>query len=84
MRGVVVPADIRPDRLRLAIQAAMGWTKMPLYEFRIGGAGWGEPDPDGIHDGPNDAKMAHLAAAPARPTPAARRSVASMASATPG
>ena len=61
MRRIVVPADIRLDRLHLAIQAARGWTNTHLYEFRIGGAGWGEPDPDGIY-GPMDAKKARLAA----------------------
>jgi hypothetical protein len=44
----------------LAIRAAMGWTNSHLYEFRIGGAGWGEPDPDGIYDGPMDAKIGLL------------------------
>ncbi len=44
MRRIVVPADIRLDRLHLAIQAAMGWTNSHLYEFRIGEA-VGEPDP---------------------------------------
>jgi Plasmid pRiA4b ORF-3-like protein len=61
-RRIVVPSDIRLDRLHLAIQAAMGWTNSHLYEFRIGGAGWGEPDPDGIYDGPLDARKARLAA----------------------
>jgi Plasmid pRiA4b ORF-3-like protein len=60
MRRIVVPADIRLDRLHLVIQAAMGWTNSHLYEFRIGGAGWGEPDPDGLYDGPLDAKKARL------------------------
>jgi hypothetical protein len=62
MRRIVVPADIRLDRLHLVIQAAMGWTNSHLYEFRIGGAGWGEPDPDGLHDGPLDAKKGRLSA----------------------
>ena len=62
MRRIVVPSDIRLDRLHLAIHAAMGWTNSHLYEFRFGGAGWGEPDPDGIYDGPQDAKKARLAA----------------------
>ena len=62
MRRIVVPSDIRLDRLHLAIQAAMGWTNSHLYEFRIGGVGWGEPDPDGIYGGPMDAKKARLAA----------------------
>src|SRR5208283_606115 len=62
MRRMVVPSDIRLDRLHLAIQAAMGWTNTHLYEFRIGGAGWGEPDPDGVYDGPLDAKKGRLSA----------------------
>jgi hypothetical protein len=62
MRRIVVPADIRLDRLHLVIQAAMGWTNYHLYEFRIGGVGWGEPDPDGFFDGPQDAKKARLVA----------------------
>ncbi len=62
MRRIVVPADIRLDRLHLVIQAAMGWTNSHLYEFRIGGAGWGEPDPDGFYDGPLDAKKGRLSA----------------------
>jgi hypothetical protein len=62
MRRIVVPADIRLDRLHLAIQAAMGWTNSHLYEFRIGGAGWGEPDPDGVYEGPLDAKKGRLRA----------------------
>lgn len=62
MRRIVVPADIRLDRLHLAIQVAMGWTDTHLYEFRIGAAGWGQPDPDGVYDGPMDAKKARLAA----------------------
>jgi len=63
MRRIAVPADIRLDHLHLAIQAAMGWTNSHLYEFRIGGAGWGIPDPDGIYDGPLDASRARLGAA---------------------
>jgi hypothetical protein len=62
MRRIVVPADIRLDRLHLVIQAAMGWTNSHLYEFRIGGAGWGEPDPDGFYDGPLEAKKGRLSA----------------------
>ena len=62
MRRIVVRSDIRLDRLHLAIQATMGWTNSHLYEFRIGGAGWGEPDPDGIYDGPMDAKTGRLSA----------------------
>jgi hypothetical protein len=61
-RRVVVPADIKLDRLHLIIQAAMGWTNSHLYEFQIGGSNWGEPDPDGFYDGPLDAKKGRLAA----------------------
>ena len=42
------------------IQAAMGWTDTHLYEFRVGEAGWGVPDPDGFYDGPMPAKKATL------------------------
>ncbi|HEX2942393.1 MAG TPA: plasmid pRiA4b ORF-3 family protein [Rhodopila sp.] len=62
MRRVAVPADIRLDRLHLAIQAAMGWTNSHLYEFRIGDTGWGEPDPHGFRDGPLLAKKGQLTA----------------------
>jgi hypothetical protein len=62
MRRIVVPAGIRLDRLHLVIQAAMGWINSHLYEFRIGGAGWGELDPDGVYDGPLDARKGRLAA----------------------
>lgn len=62
MRRIVVPADIRLDRLHLVIQAAMGWTNSHLYESRIGDAGWGVPDPDGFYDGPLEAKKGRLGA----------------------
>jgi hypothetical protein len=62
MRRIVVPANIRLDRLHLVIQAAMGWTNSHLYEFRIGGAGWGELDPYERYDGPLEAKKGRLAA----------------------
>jgi hypothetical protein len=61
MRRVVVPSNLRLDRLHLVIQAVMGWTNSHLYEIRIGDVGWGEPDPDGFYDGPLDAKTAKLA-----------------------
>ena len=31
-----------------------------LYEFRVGDAGWGVPDPDGFYDGPMPAKKTTL------------------------
>ncbi|MBU3032297.1 plasmid pRiA4b ORF-3 family protein [Paracoccus marinaquae] len=60
MRHIEVPLKIRLDRLHEVIQAAMGWTDAHLYEFRVGDAGWGVPDPDGIYDGPMDAKKMSL------------------------
>lgn len=62
MRRVVVPADIRLDRLHLVIQAALGWTNSHFYEFQIGGAGWGEPDPDGSTTGRWRPKRGRLSA----------------------
>lgn len=60
MRHIEVPLKIRLDRLHEVIQAAMGWTDTHLYEFRVGEAGWGVPDPDGFYDGPMPAKKATL------------------------
>ena len=53
-RIVDVRADIRLDRLHTVLQAALGWLDYHLWEFRAGGAHWGEPDPD-YPDGPLDA-----------------------------
>ncbi len=60
MRHVEVPLKIRLDRLHEVMQAAMGWTDTHLYEFRVGDAGWGVPDPDGLYDGPMSAKKMTL------------------------
>lgn len=60
VRQIEVPLKIRLDRLHEVIQAAMGWTDTHLYEFRAGGAAWGEPDPDGFYDGPFPAKKTTL------------------------
>ena len=60
MRHIEVPLKFRLDRLHEVIQAAMGWTDTHLYEFRVGDAGWGMPDPDGFYDGPMDAKKMTL------------------------
>ncbi|PVA08914.1 plasmid pRiA4b ORF-3 family protein [Pelagivirga sediminicola] len=60
MRHIEVPLKIRLDWLHEVIQAAMGWTDTHLYEFRVGDAGWGMPDPDGFYDGPMDAKKMTL------------------------
>ena len=60
MRHIEAPLKVRLDRLHDIIQAAMGWTDTHLYEFRVGDAGWGVPDPDGFYDGPMDAKKMTL------------------------
>jgi len=60
MRHIEVPLKIRLDRLHEVIQAAMGWTDTHLYEFRVGDAGWGIPDPEGFYDSPMDAKKMTL------------------------
>lgn len=56
LRRLDVPLTIRLDRLRLVLQAALGWTNTHLWEIRAGDVGWGEPDPDNHWgDGPLDA-----------------------------
>ena len=60
MRHIEGPLKIRLDRLHDVIQAAMGWTDTHLYEFRVGDAGWGPPDPERFCDGPMDAKKMTL------------------------
>jgi hypothetical protein len=59
LRRVVVPINIRLDRLHLVIQAAMGWTNSHLWEIRVRDIGWGIPDPD-WYGGPLDAAKARL------------------------
>lgn len=59
-RRIIVPTTISLDRLHLVIQAAMGWTNSHLYEIKFGEMGWGEPDPEGVYDGPLDAKKTPL------------------------
>jgi hypothetical protein len=62
MRRIVVPFSIRLSRLHEVLQEAMGWTNGHLYEFQIGGAGFGIPDP-GWSDGPLDARRVSLLSA---------------------
>ena len=45
-RALVVPSELRLDRLHLVLQAAMGWRNMHLYEFAAGRLRWGLSDPD--------------------------------------
>jgi hypothetical protein len=46
-RRVIVPADLRLDRLHWVIQIAMGWTNSHLHQFVLGRDFYGEPDPGG-------------------------------------
>ncbi len=59
LRRIEVPANIRLDRLHLALQAALGWTNSHLLEIRARDVGWGIPDPD-WPDGPLDARKISL------------------------
>lgn len=58
-RTLMVPLDIRLDRLHLTIQAAMGWHNSHLYEFTAGTTVWGVPDLS-WSDGPLPAKKLTL------------------------
>jgi hypothetical protein len=40
-RRVLVPAEVRLDRLHVIFQAAMGWTNTHMHQFRIGGTDYG-------------------------------------------
>lgn len=50
VRTLMVPSELRLDRLHLAIQAAMGWQTTHLYEFAAGHLRWGLPHPDYNHE----------------------------------
>ena len=43
VRTLLVPMDIKMDRLHLVIQAARGWANYHLYEFYSESIRWGEP-----------------------------------------
>jgi hypothetical protein len=60
-RWVVVPRNIRLDRLHQVLQAAIGWTDSHLWEIRFvrAGVGWGPIDPLD-EDGPIDARKTTL------------------------
>lgn len=47
-RRLLVPSEIRLDRLHAVIQVAMGWTDSHLHAFTIGGKRYGEPVDDGF------------------------------------
>jgi hypothetical protein len=46
LRRVQVPAEMTLAGLHEVVQVAMGWTDSHLYEFDVGGARYGLPDPD--------------------------------------
>lgn len=45
-RTLMVPSDLRLDRLHLTLQAAMGWENRHLYAFAAGSLRWSLPEPD--------------------------------------
>ncbi len=45
-RRLLVPADIRLDRLHEVIQAAMGWENYHMHVFSDGAREYGRPDPE--------------------------------------
>lgn len=45
-RRFQVAGDITLHKLHLVLQAVMGWTNSHLYRFEVGGADFGEPDPE--------------------------------------
>lgn len=45
MRRLVVPFNLRLDRLHFTLQAAFGWTDSHLFELFAGDGHWGIPDP---------------------------------------
>ena len=44
-RTLMMPSDLRLDRLHLVLQAAMGWENQHLYSFDAGPHRWSLPDP---------------------------------------
>jgi hypothetical protein len=45
-RKLIVPLNLRMDRLHRVLQVAFGWTDSHLYEFRYQDIEWGVPDYD--------------------------------------
>jgi hypothetical protein len=45
-RRLLVPAEIRLDRLHEVIQAAMGWANYHMHVFSAGQVNYGRPDPE--------------------------------------
>lgn len=65
-RRVLVPADIRLDRLHGVIQTAMGWLDCHLHAFEAAGVEYGPQDPriDLDHRDERKATLARLVAVP--------------------
>ncbi len=59
-RRLLVPADIRLDRLHEAIQAAMGWEDYHMHVFCDGQAEYGMPDPELGHENERQATLGGL------------------------
>jgi hypothetical protein len=49
-RRIVVRSDIKLSQLAPILESAMGWYGGHLHQFEIGGAYYGDPDPDGDSD----------------------------------
>ncbi len=47
-RRLLIPSDIRLDKLHAVFQVAMGWTDSHLHAFTIGAKRYGEPVDDGF------------------------------------
>jgi hypothetical protein len=50
-RRILVPGDVTLTKLHRILQVVMGWYDSHLHQFIVGGASYGEPDPDFPEDG---------------------------------
>ena len=63
-RRLLVPADIRLDRLHDVIQTSMGWTDTHLHVFSTPAGDYGVPDPEiGVRN-ERDARLGQVLKAP--------------------
>jgi hypothetical protein len=58
-RRLLVPGNVTLARLHRILQVAMGWEDYHLYRFEVGGASFGEPDPE-FDDDMRSARRVHL------------------------
>ena len=63
-RRVLVPADMRLDRLHDVIQAAMGWSDSQPHTFSSSAADYGPADPERDHLDERDATIGELLGEP--------------------